>query len=237
MEKIKSLIKQKIVSNEEYDKIISDKHRVKIENGEYTIDKIKILGENGTLSLSECSDIINSIHKEKIKSGEYNIEDIKNAAKKGEISAEKADSAILRIYKEKINTGEYNTNDIKLLKNRGEISNELYKSTIKNIHLNNITDRVYSDEKITKLLDEDCFSIDDLKDILSKEECKKFEYVVEEVPFLKWENVPAVVKGQTDVLMLGVPNSGKTSFMSGLLYYAQQKGFLFYEMTNFHGAK
>ncbi|MBS1664764.1 MAG: hypothetical protein JST68_27205 [Bacteroidetes bacterium] len=95
-------------------------------------------------------------------------------------------------------------------------------------HMDHIKAGNYSQDKIRALLEEGIIQEHDLigQRILSPEALNEIMKRPVNAMMLDfdWKDVPKLMEDRVDVFVLGVAGSGKSTFMSGLIYYAEKAG-------------
>lgn len=158
--------------------------------------------------------------KKKIKSGELPDDKIKNLIDSGKLDAQ-----------------ELITEGVLTQKRLDEI---YYVGPAK--HKERIRNREYSYDQIRALIDQNILDELDLvaEGILTQDQ---IDIIIPRpkapiyVDFGDWQDVPPLKPNRVDVFVLGLAASGKSVFMSGLIYYAHSKGRLFNDIDNPVGAK
>ncbi len=166
--------------------------------------------------------------------GMYSIDDIIRIVEKGGISQEKGKQLITNMYIKDIEDGILSIDQIKTISN---LTKDEKFQLVADIHKKNINQQKYSKEKIEALVKNKELTEDDLQECLSAEQLKNFMPCILTVDFSKWEDMPPLQPNKTDIFVLGVPGSGKSTLMSGLLHYAKHNGLLNYNIKNHFGAK
>jgi hypothetical protein len=141
---------------------------------------------------------------------------------------------LTRIYKisraehlQHIRQNKYSLEEIKELVQAGDLMPEDYTQFLKN----NIRNRVYTDDQIKQFIASGELDPNNLlaEGVLSQSEMDDiYDRPLPTIPigFESWDNIPDLVPDRVDVFVLGVPGSGKSVFMAGLLYYARSNGWL-----------
>lgn len=106
-------------------------------------------------------------------------------------------------------------------------------------HLANIRRGLYDNGKIRRLVVDNVIREDELLSIFSRSALNDILQKANEPIVIDWPeeiNTLSLKEHRTDIFVLGLAGSGKSVFMSGLLYYAHKNGRLLNHIDNKHGA-
>jgi len=174
-------------------------------------------------------------HWANVKNGKYSIDDVRSYSARGEYDRFTESQMITEFYVSRINAGLIAIEQIHLIP---DLPDSQKKQLIENIHKNNIQSGKYTDEKIEQLIEEGIIGESFLKENLKPEVYNRFLPNIIQVEYMKWVDLPALIPNRTDVFVLGVPGSGKSTFMSGMLHYGRHNSRLTYQFgENVIGAK
>ncbi len=170
----------------------------------------------------------------------------------------KLDPAAAAMYKQQIKTGALSNSRIRELLDSGKMDrcelldegiltqrklDEIYYISPTE-HLDNIRNRKYSNDKVRDLIKSNSIDEDDVLQtgVYTKEQLdmvlgRPRPPITVNWEDIDWSHVPSIKNDRVDVYVLGMAGSGKSVFMSGLLYYAKKKGRLITDIDNPAGSK
>lgn len=168
--------------------------------------------------------------------------------------SEKLSGPIAAMYKDKIRKRELPNDQVRRLFDEGKFDpqellsegvvsqsflDQLYYISPEE-HLDNIRRNLYDAAKIRGLVERGEIYQADLEGIYRPEvidEIMGRPVAAITVDFGDWHDVPPLKPNRVDVFVLGLATSGKSAFMSGLIYYAYSKGRLVTDIDYAVGAK
>lgn len=208
---------------EEY---INNIYKKQIDSGNMSVDEIRQIPD---YTEEQKKKIILGIHQSKIERGEYSIDQIRQIP---DFSDYEKSEILIKLFDKKI---DHNENVIDQIRNIWEISDYQKGELIRKIHRKKMNQ--YSTTEIETLIKRNEIDESDIRETLPPEQVREYFGTKIDIETGKWEDLPDLQPNRTDVLVLGIPGSGKTMFLAGLFHYAYLEGRLLKDITNPYGVK
>lgn len=226
--------KMKLVMEAKAGKLSDDKLKYWLENAPE--DKATII-QNGWATQEKIKQIFTKTpqeHRQIFNSGGYSVDSLKKLKASGDIDATEAERMISELYIKQLYDGTISLDDIR---RSSDLSNNERIQIITDYHKENIRRERYTSEQIGEALNKKELLEEDLQGVMSEEEIRELFPCTVTPDFMRWTDLPDLILNRTDIFVLGVPGSGKSMLMAGMIYYASINGHLDYLIHNKVGAK